>query len=141
MDNGELSGYTLPPVPDEELADLDWTRLADRIKRRREHFGISQAQLAQAAGVSVGTIQNLEGGRVPGTWPRRLSPVIRALGWDAGSGLAIVSGGEPRPRSAASDPQSDLVFILSNIAKAGPWTMRALRAVLEADIKSDKDDE
>lgn len=52
--------------------------LGQRLQRVRNHRHISQAQLAKALGVSIGTIQNYEHGRVHMT-ADRLEQLARAL--------------------------------------------------------------
>ena len=52
-----------------------------RVRAARERLGLTQADLAEAAGVAVGTIQNIESGK---TTPQRakLAPVLEFLGLD-----------------------------------------------------------
>lgn len=52
-----------------------------RVKAARERLGLTQADLAEAAGVAVGTVQNIEGGK---TTPQKakLAPVLEFLGLD-----------------------------------------------------------
>jgi len=139
----DWSGYKIPAVSDEELATMDWQRLGIRLRDRREWLGMTQQALAAKAGVSVGTIQNFEGGRASKTVPYRLTAVVVALGWDPGSGMAIASGGEPV--SIETDKRrgkdGDLMFVLTNAPKTGPRTWRALRAVIEADLKAGEGDD
>jgi transcriptional regulator with XRE-family HTH domain len=136
----DWSGLNLPDVPD-DLNNLDWTRLADYLRRRRERLGFTQAELAQSAGVSVATIQNFERGRVPKTAPTRLTTVVMALGWVRGSGIDIARGLEPTLLKEDADGQRTMLFIMSNLPKAGPWTLRAIRAVLESDIAAHEGDD
>lgn len=51
--------------------------IGDRIKAAREHLGISQAELAQAAGVSTGTVGNAEANIRK--QPRQLNALAEAL--------------------------------------------------------------
>lgn len=123
---------TLPAVA-ADLSSLDWRRLGDYIRRRREELDMSQAELAGASGVSLSTIQNYEHGRTPSVWPRTLFRVVECLGWAPRSDEAILTGGEPTMRRHDTR-ENDLVWILKHIAKAGPRTLHAMRAVLESDI-------
>ncbi|MFD5672360.1 helix-turn-helix domain-containing protein [Streptomyces sp. NPDC127040] len=73
----------------------DWDRLARAVEEARNAKGLTQVGLAEAAGISESTVQNLESGdekkRIPSTLPK----VEQALGWAPGSGLAVLAGGEP----------------------------------------------
>ncbi|MFE9003187.1 helix-turn-helix transcriptional regulator [Streptomyces sp. NPDC007875] len=74
----------------------DWKRLADAVRAARTALGMTQVELADAAGVAEATVQNLEDrnkvrSRIPSSLPR----VERALQWGPGSGVAILEGGEP----------------------------------------------
>lgn len=77
----------------------DWDRLAGAIRERRLELGLSQQQLADAAGVTRSTIKNLEGARQPTSRPpSSIASVVQALGWEPGSGQVILNGGEPTLR-------------------------------------------
>jgi transcriptional regulator with XRE-family HTH domain len=74
----------------------DLHRVADAVRNRRGDLGVTQQDLAHLAGVSVGTIANLESaGRWP--WVRNRTLVEAALGWQTGSLDRIGRGGEPAP--------------------------------------------
>lgn len=75
--------------------DRDWSQLGAAIRAAREALGLNQEQLAAAAGVSRSTVQGLERGRVPKSEaPSSLPHVERALGWPAGTALAVTEGAE-----------------------------------------------
>jgi transcriptional regulator with XRE-family HTH domain len=74
--------------------DHDWKRLAIAIRGAREAAGMSQVALAEAAGVSEGSIQNLESGANRTRIPPSLAKIEPILGWATGSGLAILRGRE-----------------------------------------------
>lgn len=126
---------TLPAVAD-DLHSLDWPRLGDYMRRRRQDMGMTQAELASASGVSVGTVQNFEKGRAPTEWPRTLYRIIECLGWAPRSEETILTGGEPTIRTHDTR-ETDLVWILKHVSLAGPRTLHAMRAVLESDIGQD----
>lgn len=73
----------------------EWDRLRRAIRERREALRLSQAALAELAGVRLSTIQNMEGQYEYKQPPDKLGDVERALGWEAGSGRTILAGGEP----------------------------------------------
>jgi transcriptional regulator with XRE-family HTH domain len=86
----------------------DWDRLARAIRERRQVLGLTQQQLADAAGVTRTTIKNLEGARQPTKRPPASLPSVeQALGWSLGSARAVLAGGEPTLGAAApADPDS-----------------------------------
>ena len=76
----------------------DWERLAGAIRERRQALGMTQQQLAEAAGVTRTTIKNLEGARQPTKRPPASLPAVEhALGWTLGSARAILDGDKPTP--------------------------------------------
>jgi len=77
------------------VMDADWDRLTDAIQRRRNELGLTQVQLAEAAGVTDTTIRNLEGGRKFRRLPASVPAVEQALGWAPGSARIVLDGGEP----------------------------------------------
>jgi transcriptional regulator with XRE-family HTH domain len=83
----------------------DWDRLAGAIRKRRQVLGMTQQQLADAAGVARTTIKNLEGARQPAARPPASLPAVEnALGWTLGSARAILGGGEPAPIAGDGTP-------------------------------------
>lgn len=135
---------TLPVMVDvEHIASLDWQRLGEHVAARRAELRLSQAKLAEQAGVTDKTVQSAEKGTVPKSrYPRSLAHIVRALGWAAGSDLAILHGGTATLRddvlSTDSDGDADTLFIVRNIDHAGPRTKKAIRAVLENDLERDE---
>jgi len=86
----------LPNLRHDGRMSRDWTRLPAAIRTARKRLGMTQVELAEAAGVSESTIQNLES-RTHSRMPASMPKVERALGWAAGSARAVVDGGEPIP--------------------------------------------
>lgn len=78
-----------------DLSKLQWGRLADAIRTAREARGLTQKALADLAGVTEGSVQNLESGKPRNRMPQTLTKVERCLGWTAGSGRLILDGGSP----------------------------------------------
>jgi len=94
--------------------------LKDRILERRTALGLSQAQLAEKAGVSQVTIQHLESGR--NSTSKKLLEIARALGVSAewlgsGEGPAKASSNVQTP---STDPESYRYPVISWVA-AGTW--------------------
>ncbi|WP_405964806.1 helix-turn-helix domain-containing protein [Streptomyces sp. NBC_00723] len=72
--------------------ERDWARLARAIKRARDAAGMTQRDLAAAAAIAEGSVQNLESGASRTRVPPSLAKVERALGWVPGSGVDILDG-------------------------------------------------
>ncbi|WP_306317317.1 MULTISPECIES: helix-turn-helix transcriptional regulator [unclassified Streptomyces] len=93
----------------EDRTKLQWPELATAIRAAREARGLSQVALAELAGVSEGTVQNLEDdGQRRSRIPPSLAKVEPHLGWTPGSGHDILRGGQPTPATPPADapPQS-----------------------------------
>lgn len=86
----------------EDRTKLQWAALATAIRAAREARGLTQEALADLAGIHEGSVQNLESGKARTRIPPSLTKVEPHLGWETGSGRAILDGGEPRP--AAEGP-------------------------------------
>jgi transcriptional regulator with XRE-family HTH domain len=72
--------------------ERDWKRLATAIKTAREAAGMTQRDLAEKAGIAVGSVQNLESGQARARMPQSLAKIEKALSWAGGSGVAILDG-------------------------------------------------
>jgi transcriptional regulator with XRE-family HTH domain len=98
----------------------DWERLAAAVEAAREAKSLTQVALAEAAGVSESTVQNLESGKERTRVPASLPKVERALGWAPGSGEAILDGGDPTPVSEVAAPASGLPLRILQELQDGP---------------------
>jgi transcriptional regulator with XRE-family HTH domain len=90
----------------EDRTTLHWAELAAAIRSARESRGLTQPRLAELAGVSEGSVQNLESGKPRNRMPQTLAKMEPHLGWAAGSGRAILDGGQPTP--APADDSADV---------------------------------
>ncbi|WP_218029862.1 helix-turn-helix domain-containing protein [Streptomyces rishiriensis] len=81
----------------EDRTNLEWAKLAATARAAREARGLSQGKLAELAGVSEGSVQNLESGKPRSRMPQTVAKIEPYLGWGAGSARAILDGGEPIP--------------------------------------------
>ncbi|MEU0847657.1 helix-turn-helix domain-containing protein [Streptomyces flaveolus] len=79
----------------EDRTKWQWGKLGAAIRAAREARGLRQIDLAERAGISEGSVQNLEGGEPRSRMPQSLAKVEPHLGWAAGSGLAVLRDGEP----------------------------------------------
>lgn len=117
--------------------ERDWKRLAVAIRQAREAANMTQIDLAERANISEGSVQNLESGNGRTRIPPTLARVERALGWAAGSGVAILQGAaEPvlisdvgGGRYVATIPESELqdAVTKSAIAVTDNLTAREIR--------------
>lgn len=89
----------------EDRTTLHWAELAAAIRSAREARGLSQVGLAELAGVSEGSVQNLESGTPRNRMPQTLPKIEPHLGWGPGSGRSILEGGEPTPASATGQAE------------------------------------
>jgi transcriptional regulator with XRE-family HTH domain len=87
----------------EDRTKLQWGKLATAIRAARDARGLSQGALAELAGVSEGSVQNLESGKPRSRMPQSLAKIEPCLGWVAGSGVAILNGGEPTQAPTAHE--------------------------------------
>ena len=74
---------------------MDYQRLGDQVRDRRNAIGLKQHQAAERAGISLpvwGVVERAERTRYRKSTFRA---VERALGWASGSVEAILAGGEP----------------------------------------------
>ena len=74
---------------------VDALAIGYAIKNRRTQLGLTQAQLADAAGVSKRCLWSLELGQNPGVQFDKLTAVLEALGL----GLALVASDAPNVRA------------------------------------------
>jgi transcriptional regulator with XRE-family HTH domain len=95
----------------------------------RKAAGLSQVELAEAAGLSRSAVQSIERGKTFDAPQLSHRSVAQALGWSAPSIAAILSGGEPatagpilvaarRPASVAPEPVDDLLDDLTERVRA-----------------------
>lgn len=80
----------------------DWGRLAEKIRRRRTALRMKQSDLAEAAGVSVNTVVNIERGNR--ARELTLPAICRALGWTDESAILILDGREPELAELPAEP-------------------------------------
>lgn len=82
-------------VMTEDRTKLQWAELATAIRAAREARGLTQEALAELAGIAEGSVQNLESGKPRSRMPQTLAKIEPHIGWDTGSGLAVLRGGDP----------------------------------------------
>ncbi|WP_045562340.1 helix-turn-helix domain-containing protein [Streptomyces sp. FxanaA7] len=96
-------------VMTEDRTHLQWAKLATAVRAAREARGLTQVALAELAGVSEGSVQNLEDvERRPSRMPQSLAKVEPHIGWAEGSGHAILHGGQPTPAPVTHEASAEL---------------------------------
>jgi transcriptional regulator with XRE-family HTH domain len=78
--------------------DGDWKRLGAVARKRRESLGHSREALGEIAGVAGGSIKNFETARDGKGFtrlPDKTPQIEDALGWERGSAVTVLRGGEP----------------------------------------------
>jgi transcriptional regulator with XRE-family HTH domain len=104
----------------EDRTKLHWAELAAAIRSAREARGLSQVDLAELAGISEGSVQNLESGKPRNRMPQTLTKIEPHLGWAAGSGRAILDGGEPTLIPVVHEASADLVAAENKLRRKLP---------------------
>lgn len=103
-----------------------WARLGQELKNARTARGLSQAEVAELAGVSTASVQTAEAGTVPkARMPYTLPRIAKALGWPTGSVDAVLDGA-PAPDSGWRDVP--VRAHLDSDEVAGIWTSAMVRA-------------
>lgn len=73
-----------------------WARLGQAFAAARKTQGLTQDELAERAGVSIGSVQRTEAGSVPkARIPITLHPIAKALGWPDDAVDNVLEGGDP----------------------------------------------
>lgn len=85
------------------MSEDEWARLGRLVRERREHLGLTLAQVAAAGGPSVATLGLIELAKQSSYRPRVIQKLEDALAWQRGSVRAVLGGGEPTLVSDATE--------------------------------------
>ena len=114
---------------------IDALEVGYAIKERRVQLGMTQAQLAQAAGISKRCLWSLELGQNSGVQLNKLTAVFDALGLN----LKITSANDkPRNASSAKDASTSKNTKNNNIRTSKNTTSTAQNSPKKAATKKDK---
>lgn len=80
------------------MAHQGWIKLGVMLRRRRKTRRMNQAQFAEATGISLTNVSNIERGAVSGYDPTTVDLIEQEMGWHSGSVDSVVGGGEPFPK-------------------------------------------
>ncbi|WP_241265590.1 helix-turn-helix domain-containing protein [Streptomyces boncukensis] len=115
--------------------------LARCVSERRVELGLTQAELAREAEISVSAVQKLEDPKSTIARPRSLPKVEKALSWPRGTGDAILRGEEPPPASQPTEASEESVPLpvgqgidpefLVELATASPEQLQRVRDFLK----------
>jgi len=72
-----------------------YARLARHVRARREELNMTQNEVQMAGGPSAAAVRYIEAGKEARPTARTMIALERALGWEHGSVMAILEGGEP----------------------------------------------
>lgn len=101
----------------QDVGMADWQRLGEHVIARRTALGYkTRAQLAEASGISVRILGDIETGRRGRFDPKTLAALENALGWTVGSANRVATGGEPS-LTAAGTPAGAAAII--KVMKSG----------------------
>lgn len=79
--------------------ESNWKLLGETVRRRREHLGMTQEDLASKGGPKTVTIRTIERAGAESFRPRTLLTLDDALGWSRGDSLALAEGRVPNHHS------------------------------------------
>ncbi|GHG15234.1 helix-turn-helix domain-containing protein [Streptomyces filamentosus] len=100
----------------------NWQSVADALRASRLAMGLSQEELAERAGTSRSTIQNLESGHPRKRISRKMQEIATILGWPdahieqllAGAASGPPAKEPPSAKPEASAPHADLPFAVAH---------------------------
>ncbi|ARF75713.1 hypothetical protein B7C62_28240 [Kitasatospora albolonga] len=108
-----------------------WARLGHALRASREHRGLTQSAVAELAGVSGRSVQDVEGGTVPKKrMPYTIGRIAAALGWPEGAVDAVLDGAAPPGDGWRTAPVEQAQ--LDEEALAGIMTTAMVRATEHA---------
>ena len=138
MRNGEGSKFFCHHVA---VTDRDTVQVGALVADRRGVLGLTQKELADAAGVDVVTIYNVESGR---RWPqsKTRAAIEAALRWSPGDLTRLRRGGEPTPLPIRVDIGDGITVDVGDDEVTDPEALRRslARALAEKSTWADVDD-
>lgn len=104
--------------------EWDWKALAAAVSSSRRSLGLTQAALAQQAGVNVHTIASLEAGVVRARMPWTIGRIEKTLTWLPGDARLVLTGATAVPRKSVTPPPARLTSL------ASPQALRSLESAI-----------
>lgn len=137
-------GWTFPNLSarmaDVAAGELDWKRLGDLARRRREDLGLTQAEVQARGGPSVATLRYIESAAQEGYRGSVLRNLERALDWPPDTIDTILAGGNPpgatgdrRPTvdTADLDAHENMLLYVANNPHRSEGIRRWARSLLD----------
>lgn len=90
---------------------MNWARLGRELAAARRAKKLKQLELADLAGVSLATVQAIEGGKSFARVTPTIRAFVRIVGWQEGSAETVLAGGDPNPAVAPDSPVTTQVPI------------------------------
>jgi transcriptional regulator with XRE-family HTH domain len=116
----------------------DWKRLGNYVVARRVKLGHNtRLEFASAAQINARVLSDIENGRRDNYDKVTLAKLESALGWETGSVMRIVHGGEPwlNENAPSRGTADDLAGLLSEYK---PTRDQAIIKVMRSDLSEDK---
>jgi len=113
------------------------TRAALAVRQRRLELGLTQENLAEAAGVSPATVRKLESGSQAHYRDLTCTRLAQALGWDPGALDDLRRGGptaprpQPTPSAAPTAGDAELAAFSGKVARLSHEQRALLMAYLD----------
>lgn len=95
--------------------EQDWGRLGRAVMEARKAAGLSQIELADAAGLSRSAVQSIERGRPFGSPQLSHRSVAQVLGWTPDSVAVVLGGGEPVRSAPAAEAFGPTVSVAAGV--------------------------
>jgi hypothetical protein len=80
-----------------KILAMSWDELAKVVRDRRRALNLTQVEVTERGGPSVGTQQGIETGRASRLSKRLRRSLERAIEWEPGSIDRVLAGGRPQP--------------------------------------------
>ena len=109
--------------------------LADAVKARRHHLGLTPDGMKAAGGPSTSVLSQIENAYDNNYSAPTLAKLDRALGWPAGTAAALWEGGELPPSPEVNG--SDLVEAVDRLTGLIERVIPLLEAQARADLQDD----
>jgi DNA-binding XRE family transcriptional regulator len=111
----------------------DWKRLGQALRTARQYSSRSQEDVAQAAGVSLKSVQAAEAGTPPkARMPYTVPAIARALDWPAGAVETVLNGGKHAVSGSDETLTPDATALVQRIQRLSPVQRSALVLLLDA---------